>query len=130
MHSTETALFRVTNDLLMQADAVDFSVLVLLDLSTAFDTVEHSVLIESLRQRAGASRIMLTWFSYYLSNRTFSHVLSVENGSCGSPQGSVLGPFHCICSPLVHLIRTFKDVPYHFYADDIQLYIFFIPENF
>ena len=44
-HSTETALLRVMNDILMQADKGELSILVLPDLSSAFDTIDHSILI-------------------------------------------------------------------------------------
>ncbi len=68
-HSTETALVRVTNDLLMAADGGFLSSLVLLDLSTAFDTISHNILLNCL-SAIGISGIPLAWFTSYLSNRT------------------------------------------------------------
>ncbi len=65
MHSTETALLRVLNDLLMQGDAGECSVLVLLDLTAAFDTVDHCILVERLRQEVGISATALSWLSSY-----------------------------------------------------------------
>lgn len=67
--STETALAIVSNDLLIQGDAGECSVLILL--SAAFDTVDHHILIERLRQCLGIPGLTLDLFSSYLSERTF-----------------------------------------------------------
>ena len=68
-HSTETALIRVINDMLMTSDMGSPSVLVLLDLSAAFNTIDHSVLINRLEHLVGLSGTVLSWFRSYLSNR-------------------------------------------------------------
>ena len=65
-HSTETALLTVTNDLLSAMDEGKISVLVLLDLSAAFDTNDHEILLHRLHHVFGS---MLTWFQSYLENR-------------------------------------------------------------
>lgn len=69
----------------------------LLDLTTAFDTVDHKILIDCLRDQVGIQGLALEWFSSYLKDRTFS--VSLWNYSsfvsplmCGVPQGSILGP--------------------------------------
>ncbi len=67
-YSTETALVKVTNDLLIASDSGYFSILILLDLSAAFDTVDHLVLITRLEAVFGVSDIALNWFRSYLSD--------------------------------------------------------------
>ena len=105
-------------------------VLVLLDLSAAFDTVDHGILLSRLSNRFGFTGTVLEWFRSYLSDRTqFVQV----NGACsashvlefGVPQGSVLGPllYSMYTSPLGEIAR--HQMFYHFYADDTQLYITF-----
>jgi len=69
-HSTETAVLRVLSDILQAVDRGDLAALVLLDLSAAFDTVDHSVLLERLQQTFGISDTALCWFQSYLSSRT------------------------------------------------------------
>ncbi len=68
-HSTETALIRVTNDLLLSSDRGCTSLLVLLDLSAAFDTIDHNILMNRLENFVGISGSALTWFKSYLSDR-------------------------------------------------------------
>lgn len=66
VHSTETALVKVTNDLLIASDSGRLSILILLDFSAAFDTVDHSVLITRLETVFGVS---VNWFMSYLNDR-------------------------------------------------------------
>ncbi len=68
-HSTETALVRVTNDLLLSSDQGFISLLVLLDLSAAFDTIDHNILLNRLENVVGISGSALAWFKSYLSDR-------------------------------------------------------------
>ncbi len=67
-HSTETALIRVTNDLLVSSDRGCISLLVLLDLSAAFDIIDHNILLNRLENSVGISGSALAWFKSYLSN--------------------------------------------------------------
>ncbi len=136
-HSTETALLKVTNDILVAADSGECTFLVLLDLSAAFDSVDHDIWINRLHNLAGLSGAVLKWFTSYLSGRSFSvyanQVMSdITEMSCGVPQGSVLGPilFLLYRFPLGQLIRQVSNVSYHFYADDIQLYCSFKMSEF
>ncbi|KAI2653128.1 putative RNA-directed DNA polymerase from transposon BS [Labeo rohita] len=103
-HSTETALVRVTNDLLITAAAGSPSLLVLLDLSAAFDTVDHD----------------RSEFVAMGSSRSCSHAVG-----CGVPQGSVLEPilFILYMLPLGEVISRFG-ISFDCYdADDTQLYM-------
>lgn len=129
-HSTETALMRVQNDILMELDDKKAVVLVLLDMSAAFDTVDHALLLTRLSE-VGVTGVAHDWFRSYLTNRTqtvcIGHVKSDPcELSCGVPQGSVLGPvlFTLYTAPIGRIIRK-HGLDYHFYADDSQLYVSF-----
>ena len=80
-HSTETALLRVFNDILRSMDQQKVTILVLLDLSAAFDTVDHNILLHRLHNRFGISGTALDWFKDYLSNRR--QRVSVNGSSSG-----------------------------------------------
>ena len=100
-HSTETALLKVQNDILCEIDAKRVVFIILLDLSAALDTVDHSILLQRLEKRFNIGGVALQWFSSYLSgwNSTVnvSNVLSHPVSSAfGLPQGSIMDPS---CSP-------------------------------
>ena len=94
---TETALLKVEYDLRILTDWNIVAVLFLLDLSAAFDTIDHGILINQLEKWEGLSGAVLDWFHSYLSERKsflslgdfVSQTFDVESGV---PQGSILGP--------------------------------------
>ena len=94
---TESALVKVHDDILRASDNQNSVIILLLDLSAAFDTVDHSILLSRLKSRFGMNGIALDWFRSYLPNRTYT--VTVLGGRStdrplmtGVPQGSVLGP--------------------------------------
>ena len=130
-HSTETALVRVQNDILTHIDNKHGVILVLLDLSAAFDTIDHKTLLHQLRHRMGISGTALEWFRSYLNGRTQAVCIKGEYSTAvplqfGVPQGSVLGQllYTIYTLPLGDLLRK-QGVSYHLYADDTQLYLAF-----
>jgi len=69
-HSTERAIAAVHNDLVRAADADQVTAHVLLDLSSAFDTVDHDILLSVLERRFGVDGVALRWFLSYLKDRS------------------------------------------------------------
>uniref|UniRef100_M3XJ80 Reverse transcriptase domain-containing protein n=1 Tax=Latimeria chalumnae TaxID=7897 RepID=M3XJ80_LATCH len=111
------------------------SLLVQLDLSSAFDTIDHGVLLERLEHHLGISGTVLNWFQSFLSDR--SQVVRIGDSvsapaevSCGVPQGSILSPmlFAIYLLPLGDIARRYG-VDFHCYADDVQLYLAFLANN-
>ena len=107
-HNTESALLKVKSDLLHALDKQEVTCLVLSDLSAAFDTVDHDLLLNRLHFRYGFDEIILNWISSYLRLRT-QQVLIGDNTfsdlthlKCEVPKGSVLGPilFTLFTAPL------------------------------
>ena len=130
-HSTETALLRIQNDLLLAIDQRKLSALVLLDLSAAFDTIDHSILLARLSSTFGITGSALSLLTSYLTDRSQSvsidcHSTPPSPMNTGVPQGSVLGPllFTLYTTPLSYLFST-TPISYHLYADDTQMYISF-----
>lgn len=127
-HSTETALIRVTDDIRSAMDRGQCTILALFDFSKAFDTVNHSILIEKLKI-IGFSANALSWMGSYLSGRrqcvchdnNTSDWLTVTSGV---PQGSILGPL--LFTIYVNDIHTvLRNTKFHSYADDLQIYTHF-----
>ena len=118
---------KVYNDLLLAADEGQVSALCLLDLTAAFDTVDHELLLLRLERQFGLRGTVLQWFRSYLSGRSFrvlygGSMSSVVYILCCVPQGSVLGPRLFILYPADLEDTTKKHcVTIHSFADDTQL---------
>ena len=126
-HSTKTALLSIKNYIHLSLSRGEATALVLLDLSAALDTIDHSTLRSCLLDWFGVGGSAIKWFSCYLTE----HFQSVKIGSTlsdlqkllfGVPHGSVLGPllFSLYTSPLSTLFGKHKGINFHFYADDLQ----------
>jgi len=74
LHSKETAVTKVFNDLLVAVDRVQMSALCLLDLPSAFDTVDHDLLLQRLERQFGLCGAVFQWIQSYLLDRTFRAV--------------------------------------------------------
>lgn len=129
-HSTETALVRVMNDILMKMNTQEVTLLVMLDLGAAFDAVNHNILLTRLNEELGICGLTLEWFRLYLAKRgqrvsidgSLSERFSLE---CGVLQGSCLGPllFLTYASKLIRVVED--QLPHvHCYADDTDLFEF------
>nr|CAH7746795.1 unnamed protein product [Callosobruchus chinensis] len=123
-HSTTTAILYLTDNIIRNLDNHINTILVMLDFSKAFDSVNHQILLSKLKYY-GLSDTPLSFFKSYLTGRrqsvkTVKGVSDYRNVPCGVPQGSVLGP-------LLYLMYTFdlqECVEYcelQTYADDTQM---------
>ena len=128
-HSTETALVAVFDTLLSSLDKPNSAVMVaMLDMSAAFDTVDHAILLKRLQSTFGFQGTVIRWFESYLSERTVR--VSINDAlsdtlelTCSLPQGSKLGPrlYSDYTQPLGYLLRI-RLLLYHLYADDSGIF--------
>ena len=112
----------------------------LLDLSAAFDMLDHATLLNHLQSRFKITGVVFKWIGSYLSDRSQAVVLNNGEGetaisnavrlSMGVPQGSILGPllFTLFTTPLGDICRQYYQ-DFHLYADDTQLYASFIASS-
>ncbi len=127
-HSTETALLRVKNDVLNAMDNQNITLMLLLDLSAAFDTIDHEILLHRLKERCGIGGTAIKWMRSYLTDRT--QIVKINNSisevkplKYGVPQGSVLGPilFTIYTAPLGEIIEE-SGLKRQIFADDTGIY--------
>jgi len=119
---------KVYNGMLLAADSGQLTALCLLNLTAAFDTVDHDLLMLRLERQFGIHGVALEWFRSYLQGRSF-HVIhggslsAIIHIECSVPQGSVLGPrlFILYEADLAEVVKKY-DVNIHAFADDTQLY--------
>lgn len=126
-HSTETAVTAVINDIARAVDTGMVCAMVLLDLTAAFDTVDHSILLDVLHKRFSVCGSALDWFSSYQSDRMQVVCIGPDTSipshlKCGVAQGSTVGPkeFISYTEDIQELVNS-HSLAYHLYADDIQL---------
>ena len=130
LHSTETALNRITNDILSAMDNRKVTIMSMFDFSAAFDTIDHQILLERLTINFNITQTVLHWLSSFLTDRQQtvyigqSHASSSATVLRGVPQGSVLGPvlYAMYTSPIYHIVRD-HGLNGHQYADDTQILI-------
>ena len=128
-HSTQTALIKVQNDILLALDAGSSAILLILDLSAEFDTIYHDILLCRLCNAYGITGDALDWFRSYLTGRIQCVVIEddvsvVQVFGFGLQQGSVLGPnIYCMYTKPVSDIIQRYGLAHHSYADDTQLYM-------
>ena len=134
-HSTETVLLKVVNDFLSNMNKQHVSILVLLDLSTAFDTVDHAILLCRLETSFGITGAAPAWFSSHLFGRSQRVSVNGKRSDSyplpfGVTQGSCLGPllFSAYASKVFDVIKLYLP-SVHAFADDTQLYFSFKPDN-
>ena len=132
-HSTESILIKITNDILIAFDNKTATVLLLLDLSSAFDTVDVDILLKILHREIGITGIALEWFHSFLTKRTMCIKINSSYSDTfvlefGIPQGSVLGPvlFNIYVRSIYKYVENCGFCIKGF-ADDHQLYVSFSP---
>ena len=125
-HNTIDAITKIIDDIAKSYDAKQSTLAVYCDLSKAFDTIDHNILLQKLNFY-GIRGVALKWFKSYLSHRTQyvhykGHNSCTKNIQCGVPQGSVLGPllFIIYTNDLPGCLHRTKSI---LFADDTTIYL-------
>ena len=123
--STIDAIAKFTSNVALSTENKDTTMAVFLDLSKAFDTIDHNILLDKLNYY-GIRGLALEWFRNYLSNRTQfvsykGNNSGFQNVTCGVPQGSVLGPllFILYTNDLPNVLKHSKCI---LFADDTTIF--------
>ena len=136
-HSTESALLKIKTDIIKAMDNQEITCLVLLDLLAAFNTVDHTILLNRLETTFGIRDTALKWIASFLTGRTQKIAIGDLGTDLGAtsdpvtltfsvPQGVFLAQFCFLCI-LHHLAKFFKryHISFHMYAGDTKLYLTF-----
>lgn len=125
-HSTETALLHVLDYVYNSCNSRQATILAGLDLSAAFDTINHAILLDRLNHEFGIEGTTLSWITSYLTGRSQytkigNHISTIAHLQ---QQGSVLGPllFTTYISPISSIINSLN-LCFHHYADDTQIFL-------
>ena len=127
-NSTETLLCKINSDIMKNMDSQKITILVLLDLSAAFDSISQRKLIQILHTRFRTQGNALNWFKSYILNRTQSVSIqdsfsSLSTLKFGVPQGSCIGPIAFLAyTSAIAEIASKHNISIESFADDTQLY--------
>ena len=126
-------MLKIVDDIQQALAEKKMVMLVLLDLSSAFDTIDQDILLYKLLHHFGITGSVIKWIESYLKGRTFSVRIQNVNGKVclliyGVPQGTILGPllFVLYIHDMVHIGRKF-DISVELFADDSRWYFSFSP---
>ena len=134
-HSCKTAITKIYNDIVAEPSKLTHGLVIMLDMSAAFDTLKHDHILKILSGQYGFGDVVLNWFKSYFNDRKYSVAVNQShsdtfNLTVGVPQGSILCPLLFILfTKNLQAVAAKHGFSFHAYADDIQLYTTFLPES-